>query len=143
MPTIVTLCGSTRFKDAFTQAQLNETLRGNIVLTIGCAMHSDKDIFAHLTPEQLEKTKERLDWLHFRKIDLSDEILVLNVDGYVGESTSREIAYAIETGKEVRWLLDRPENQQRENEFVYQWKRNPFYIRLTSAIPPLFPPHSV
>ncbi len=108
-PTVVTLCGSTRFKDAFTKAQLDETLRGNIVLTIGCNMKSDAEVFADTSPEQLQSIKIRLDVLHFRKIDLSDEILVLDVDGYIGESTSREIAYAMSVGKKVRFLSSEKE----------------------------------
>ncbi len=97
-PTVVTLCGSGRFREAFEQAEFDETLAGRIVLTIGC---NTKDIAR--TPD-LEHHKPMLDELHLRKIDLSDEILVLNVGGYVGESTRREIEYAKNTNKRVRWL---------------------------------------
>ena len=103
-PIIVTLCGSTKFKDEFTKAQLEETLKGKIVLTIGCNMKSDKDIFGMLTDAALRVIKARLDVLHFAKIDLSDEFLVLNVGGYIGESTEREIIYAEMRGKEIRYL---------------------------------------
>ena len=51
-----------------------------------------------------EEQKVALDELHFRKIDLADEVFVLNVDGYVGASTAREIAYTIFAGKGMRWL---------------------------------------
>lgn len=102
--TIVCLCGSTRFSEAYQKANLTETLAGRIVLTIGCDMRTDGEIFAGYTPEQLEQVKANLDELHLRKIDLADEILVLNVGGYVGESTKREIAYAQKHGKTVRWL---------------------------------------
>src|SRR5258708_1447953 len=98
-PTIVCLCGSTRFSEAFGQFNLKETLAGNIVLSIGCEWHGDQAL--GLT----EADKEHLDELHLRKIDLADEILVLNCDDYVGESTKREITYAKEHGKRVRWLI--------------------------------------
>lgn len=98
MPIIVCLCGSTRFSEAFHEANLRETLAGKIVLSIGCDFKSDDAL--GLT----EADKKRLDELHLRKIDLADEILVLNVDGYVGESTAREIIYANDHGKRIRWL---------------------------------------
>jgi hypothetical protein len=97
-PIIVCLCGSTRFGEAFQRASLQETLAGKIVLTIGCDFKSDDAL--RLMPE----VKHRLDKLHLRKIDLADEILVLNVGGYIGESTRREIGYARQHGKRVRWL---------------------------------------
>lgn len=105
-PTIVCLCGSTRFIDAFRSANLKETLAGNIVLSYWLETKSDADLLAagDLTPD----FKEGLVQLHKRKIDLADEILVLNVGGYVGESTRSEIAYARTLGKAVRWL--EPEN---------------------------------
>lgn len=105
-PPIVTLCGSTRFKEAFHQARIDETLAGKIVLTIGCDMRTDHDLFGSLGPEELRLTKARLDVLHFAKIDLCDEILVLNCEGYIGESTEREIVYAEMRGKRIRYLRD-------------------------------------
>lgn len=103
-PKIVTLCGSTRFSEAYQKAQLEETLAGRIVLTIGCNMRTDKDIFEDMPEPELRRTKARLDILHLRKIDISDEILVLNVGGYIGESTEREIEYAQSIGLKVRYL---------------------------------------
>jgi hypothetical protein len=97
-PTIVCLCGSTRFGEAFRRANLQETLAGKIVLTIGCDCKSD-DVLG-LSSE----VKKQLDALHLHKIDLADEILMLNVDGYIGLSVRREIAYARQQGKRVRWL---------------------------------------
>ncbi|GHO94816.1 hypothetical protein KSF_048640 [Reticulibacter mediterranei] len=97
-PTIVCLCGSTRFSQAFQEANLRETLAGKIVLSIGCDTKSDYDLA--LGP--VDKTA--LDLLHFFKIDLAHEVLVLNVGGYIGESTQREIAYARKSGKVIRWL---------------------------------------
>lgn len=100
-PRVVTLCGSTRFKEAFEQAQLHETLAGKIVLTVGGYLHRDEYVAKLMATNG---NKERVDELHLRKIDMSDEILVLNVDNYTGKSTRREIAYAQEHGKRVRWL---------------------------------------
>lgn len=115
LPRIVCLCGSTRFGEAFREANLRETLKGRIVLTIGCDTRSDLDLFGDagitaLSDDAGENArraagiKAELDELHLRKIDLADEILVLNVGGYIGKSTSREVAYAVETGKPVRYL---------------------------------------
>lgn len=101
-PRIVCLCGSTRFSEAFRVAALSETLAMRIVLTIGDMMQSDDDM--GLTRDD----KRRLDELHLRKIDLADEILVLNVGGYVGESTAREIAYARQQHKAIRFLEATP-----------------------------------
>ena len=95
---IITLCGSTRFKDAFMEAQKRLTLEGNIVISVGLFGHSgDDEVWT-------EGTKAMLDDMHKRKIDLADEIYVINVGGYIGESTRSEIAYAEETGKIVRYL---------------------------------------
>ena len=105
-PTIVTLCGSTRFKDEFAKQQLNETLNGKIVLTIGCNLRDDNELFKNLLPEELRKLKAILDVLHFRKIMISDEILVLNVNNYIGESTEREIEFANSIGVKIRYLLN-------------------------------------
>lgn len=102
-PVIVCLCGSTRFYDAFQQANYEETMSGRIVLSVGFFPHSQAQTHGeHIgcTPEQ----KEQLDQLHLRKIDIADEILVLNVGGYIGESTQREIAYARKRDKVIRWL---------------------------------------
>lgn len=95
---IITLCGSTRFKEQFLEAQRRLTLDGNIVISVG--------LFGHSGDEEVWKpgVKEMLDDMHLRKIDLADEIFVINVDGYVGESTRREIAYAKQMGKCVTYL---------------------------------------
>lgn len=108
-PTIVCLCGSTRFSEAYQQANLAETLAGNIVLTIGCDMRSDADLFVGRSDIELNAIKAQLDELHKRKIDLADEILVLNVDGYIGDSTRSEIEYARQQGKRIRYLESKSE----------------------------------
>ena len=102
-PTIVCLCGSTRFIDAFRKANLEETLAGRIVLSIGCDTLADAEIFGHLTKAKLADVKQQLDELHKRKIELADEVLILNVGGYVGESTYSELMYAHALSKRIRW----------------------------------------
>jgi hypothetical protein len=105
LPLIVCLCGSTRFHDEFRAANLRLTLAGQIVLSIGCDTKSDGDLTAAKElGNDLAAVKASLDDLHKRKIDLADYVLVLNVGGYIGESTRSEIAYARATGKPVRYL---------------------------------------
>ena len=95
---VITLCGSTRFKDAFLEAQKQLTLKGNIVISVGLFGHSgDNEVWT-------EGTKEMLDDMHLRKIDMADEIYVINVDGYIGSSTRNEIEYAKRIGKTVLYL---------------------------------------
>lgn len=109
-PTIVCLCGSTRFWATFQEASLQETLAGKIVLSVGAATASDDVHFGHLPPDEVRSIKERLDELHLRKIDLADEVLILNQDGYLGESTRRELVYAVIHHKRVRFLVP-PSNE--------------------------------
>ena len=95
---VVTLCGSTRFKDAFMQVQKKLTLEGNIVISVGLFGHSgDTEVLT-------EGVKDMLDDMHKRKIDMADEIFVINVGGYIGSSTKSEIEYAHAAGKPVRYL---------------------------------------
>ena len=95
---VITLCGSTRFKDEFMKAQKRLTLEGNIVISVGLFGHSgDDEVWS-------DGTKEMLDDMHKRKIDMADEIYVINVGGYIGSSTRSEIEYAEATGKTVRYL---------------------------------------
>ena len=95
---VITLCGSTRFKDQFFEAQKRLTLAGNIVISVGLFGHSgDEEVW-------MEGTKEMLDDMHKRKIDMADEIYVINVDGYIGSSTKSEIEYALRNGKRVKYL---------------------------------------
>jgi hypothetical protein len=96
---IITLCGSTRFKDEFISEQKRLTLEGNIVISVGLFGHSgDSEVWSDFT-------KKMLDDMHKRKIDLADEIFVINVGGYIGPSTRSEIEYAIKTGKSVKYLV--------------------------------------
>ena len=94
---MVTLCGSTRFKNEYIKAQRDETLKGHIVISVG--------LFGHVEGLDMDgETKKMLDNLHLRKIDLSSEILVINVGGYIGDSTKNEIEYAHRNNKIVRYL---------------------------------------
>ena len=95
---VITLCGSTRFKEQFLEAQKRLTLEGNIVISVGLFGHSgDEEVWK-------EGTKEMLDDMHKRKIDMADTIYVINVGGYIGSSTRSEIEYAKKQGKQVLYL---------------------------------------
>lgn len=95
---VITLCGSTRFKEQFLEVQKRLTLEGNIVISVGLFGHSgDNEVWT-------EGTKEMLDDMHKRKIDMADAIFVINVGGYIGSSTRSEIDYALKNGKEVMYL---------------------------------------
>lgn len=95
---VITLCGSTRFKEDFERVNRRLTLAGNIVISVGCYGHSG-DTF---TDEQ----KIMLDDIHKRKIDMADAIYVINKNGYIGASTRSEIQYALRTGKQIIYMED-------------------------------------
>lgn len=108
---VITLCGSTRFKEQYIAAEKRLTLEGNIVISVGLFGHSGD-------PEVYEKENKRmLDDMHLRKIDLADEIFVINPGGYVGDSTRNEISYAVKTGKQVNYL---------EQSGIVDLQNNPF-----------------
>lgn len=95
---VVTLCGSTRFKDEFIATQKRLTLEGNIVISVGMFGHSgDAEVWT-------DGVKAMLDDMHKRKIDMADEIYVINVGGYIGSSTRSEIEYAKANEKGIRYL---------------------------------------
>jgi len=94
---IITLCGSTKFKEEYLWWQKELSLQGHIVLSVGLWPHADK--YEYITPEQ----KEMLDELHLRKIDLSDAIYVINPGEYIGESTKKEVDYALANEKVVNF----------------------------------------
>ncbi len=96
MMRVITLCGSTKFKRQFEQVNAYLTLKGNIVISLAFFEQSEG---IELTTEQAELLGD----LHFKKIDLSDEIFVIDVEGYIGSSTKKEIEYAERTGKTVRY----------------------------------------
>ena len=95
---IITLCGSTRFKEDFERVNRELTLLGNIVISVGC--------FGHAGDTFTEEQKVMLDEIHKRKIDMADAIYVINKDWYVGESTRSEIEYARKHGKQVIYMQD-------------------------------------
>ena len=101
-PTVVCLCGSSRFYKEFQEAAYEETMAGRIYLSIGfypyAADEKHGEGVGHNSDEKLF-----LDELHKRKIDMADEVLVVNVGGYIGDSTKSEVAYAIRKGKPIRW----------------------------------------
>lgn len=96
---VITLCGSTKFIKEFKQVEVKLTLKGFVVLR-PVFFEENTDI----KPSQ--KERELLGKIHFKKIELSDEILVIDKDGYLGESTEKEIEYAKQQGKVVRYYSD-------------------------------------
>lgn len=102
MPWIVCLCGSTRFRREFEEQNRDITLGGQIVLSVG-VFRGDW--------EASGEEKARLDKLHLRKIDMADEVRVVNPGGYIGDSTRREIEYALNEMKLVTWLEETPGTQ--------------------------------
>jgi len=109
-PKIVALCGSTRFTAAFAEAQNRLTIEGYIVVTVGCVTHSDDELFASMDPVKRQLLKAKLDVLHFHKIALADEVLILDVGGYIGESVEREIEWAKSLNKDIQYLSQEQEN---------------------------------
>ena len=102
---VVTLCGSTRFKDEFLMAQKRLTLEGNIVISVGLFGHSgDEEVWENMDEGTLTKIKMMLDDMHKRKIDMADSIFVINKGGYIGDSTKSEMEYAKAHGKLVNYL---------------------------------------
>jgi len=105
-PKVVCLCGSTKFYEQFQEANYKETMAGSIILSVGFYPHRLE--VHNQTVGCTEEQKAMLDELHKRKIDLADEIFVLNVGGYIGDSTRGEIEYAKANNKSIRYLEDPP-----------------------------------
>lgn len=101
-PKIVCLCGSTRFGDTYRKTMLEETIAGRVVLTVGAMTQSDNQLLAsgEITPD----VKIALDILHKQKIFMADEVVVLNVGGYIGDSTRSEIEFARMLKKPIRYI---------------------------------------
>lgn len=95
---VITLCGSSRFKEEFERINKELTLAGNIVISLG--------VWGHAGDTFTEEQKIMLDDIHKRKIDMADAIYVINKDGYIGSSTRSEIAYAVRTGKQIIYMED-------------------------------------
>jgi hypothetical protein len=106
---IITLCGSTKFKDEFLTVQKELTLQGHIILSVGLFGHADN---VELSIED----KIKLDNLHKQKINMSDAIFVINKDGYIGESTYSEIDWAKRMNKQVYFLEPEEEKNSEVEE---------------------------
>lgn len=100
IPTVVCICGSTRFVDEMNRQAIRFTLEGAIVVRPEIVAYDRGTDPQHVDPA----TKAALDELHLRKIDLADRVFVVNIGGYIGPSTAREVAYAMETGKPIAFL---------------------------------------
>lgn len=96
---VITICGSTRFKEQILKTAHDLTLQNHIVFMPNVFVQADDE---NLTTEQ----KIMLDNLHREKIEMSDAIFVVNVDGYIGESTYGEIDWATRKKKEIYFLVD-------------------------------------
>lgn len=108
MAKVYTLCGSTRFPEAFHLANAHLTALGHVVISLGIFGHADQPAGTqHLTGDGIMSNpmKQALDGLHFRKIDMCDSIMVINFAGYRGPSTQKEIDYAITQGKGVEYFF--------------------------------------
>ena len=121
-PSIVCLCGSTRFYDEFQEANYRFTMGGMIVLSVGFYPHSQQQIHGQ-TVGCTEEQKAQLDELHKRKIDLADLVFVLNVGGYVGDSTASEIEYAEEMDKAVIYFDNGHEDGIPSIQRIEAWTR--------------------
>ena len=99
---VITLCGSTRFKEVFEDANKQFTMAGFVVLSVGVFGHSDPSL-----GEELELIKPQLDAIHKQKIDMADCIFVINPGGYIGKSTLSEIEYATKQGKKIYYLEEK------------------------------------
>jgi len=98
----ITLCGSTKFKTEFEVLNKQLTLEGNVVYSVAFFGHADKILLTH-------EQKEILDDIHKKKIENSDGIFVIDVEGYIGSSTQSEIDYAKHTNKFIKYLSDFPD----------------------------------
>lgn len=127
---VVTLCGSTRFKDEFYEAQKRLTLEGNIVISVDPFGHAGKqEVWDGMDEDTLSKwfcvkTKEMIDDMHKRKIDMADSSYVINGGGYIGESTRSEINYAEKTGKRCIILNHYCNTGNARREIRYEIRRS-------------------
>lgn len=103
---IITLCGSSKFKEEFYEVQKKLTLEGNIVFSLGFYSQAESNFWEGLDENEITEIKDMLSDMHHAKIDLSDSIFVINVDGYIGDSTIEEIEYAKRKGKMVRYYCN-------------------------------------
>lgn len=99
---VITLCGSTRFKDDYLRLQKELTLAGYVVISVGVFGHAENEVYS-------EGAKAMLDDIHKQKIAMSDIVYIINRDGYIGESTQSEIEWAQELGKEIWYMEEKGE----------------------------------
>jgi hypothetical protein len=116
---VICLCGSTRFTEVMLIKQWELTKQGHVVLS-WCALpdsYLNGKERSHIGDQ--EGVKEVVDEVHLRKIDLCDEVLVINVGGYIGMSTQKEIEYATAIGRPVLYLEALTEGMQDEERQDY------------------------
>jgi hypothetical protein len=107
-PKVITLCGSSRFPEAFDLVTLHLSMQGHVVNGLSAFAHADRPAgvrFLLSDADESRPEKRAIDELHFHKIDLADEIFVINVGGYIGSSTKREIDYARKQSKVVSFMF--------------------------------------
>lgn len=95
---VITLCGSTKFEEKYHEINAKLTLEGNVVISCG--------VFNYKSPVKEEKVLELLQAIHKQKIDMADEIFIINVGGYIGDHTAEEIEYAKKVGKKIKYLVE-------------------------------------
>jgi hypothetical protein len=106
---IVVLCGSSKFVDVMAVcAWIIERDENAISMSLHLlpGWYSEKQIPDHLAEH--EGCADAMDELHLRKIDMADEVFIVNIYDYIGESTAREVSYAVEHGKKIRWFTHDP-----------------------------------
>ena len=111
---VVCLCGSSKYPEHHMNVMMSETLAGRVVVPMGLYGHADFPAGAKAATNDGDESttvKQMLDRLHKEKIDLADEIVVVTVDGYFGNSTKGEIEHALKTGKTVRFHNFQPPQQ--------------------------------
>jgi hypothetical protein len=112
-PIIVCLCGSNRYWRDYIEQNILFTKSGCIVISVGGFITKDEACPPFMRVEVSHADKQKLDRLHLAKIDMADEILFLNRDGYMGDSTLAELDYARKCGKHIRFLEPpKPEHRQ-------------------------------
>lgn len=125
---VITLCGSTRFKDAFIEAQKWLTLEGNIVISVAFFSQTD-DVLENMTETEITEKISMLNEMHRQKIDMADEIYVINVGGYIGKSTLSEIEYAKSIAKRYVTWKRHSSAICAYSAFIYDFKFDSFYNR--------------
>ena len=105
---VITLCGSTKFKEEFLRIEQELTWKGNVVISVGGFAHAD-GIWDKMTKEKKAEKEKLLAKIHRKKIDMADEIFVINKNGYIGNSTKTEILYAKEKNKQINYLEESKE----------------------------------